>query len=60
MRQRHRAKRVVVAEEVKSKVIRFRITEKDFKAIFKEAHKRDSTVSLFIIECLREKINGLS
>lgn len=60
MRQRYRAKRVVVAEEVKSKVIRFRITEKDFNAIFKEAEKRDSTVSLFIIECLREKINGLS
>lgn len=59
-RQRVRAKRVVVAEEVKGRVIRFRVTEKDFKAIQGAAEDRGCTVSLLIIESLRFFVNGVT
>ena len=59
-RQRERAKRIVTPEEVKKKVLRFRVTEKDYKAIHQTAEKNGTTVSLFIIECLRSKVHGIS
>lgn len=59
-RQRERARRVVAPEEVKKKVLRFRVTDKDYKAIHGAAEQDGTTVSLFIIECLRSKINGIS
>ena len=58
-RQRERAKRIPVADEIKNRVIRFRVTEKDFKAIHQAAEKSNSTVSLFLVECARSRINGL-
>lgn len=57
-RQRERARRIPVADEIKNRVIRFRVTEKDYKAIHNAAAESNSTVSLFLVECIRQRING--
>ena len=58
-RQRERARRIPVTEEVKSRIIRFRVTERDYQAIHKTAVKKGCTVSLLLVECLRSQVNGL-
>jgi predicted DNA binding CopG/RHH family protein len=59
-KQRIRAKRIPIAEEVKDKVIRFRVTSEDFKAIHQKAIEKESTVSLFLIECIRLHIRNIT
>lgn len=58
-RQRERAKRTPVPEKTKDKVIRFRVTKKDYQEIHRAAKEEECTVSLFIVECVRYRINGL-
>ena len=48
--QRPRAKRVVVPEEVKNRIIRLRVTEAEFKEIKRVATKKKCTVSFLIYD----------
>ena len=43
---------IAIPEEVKSKVIRFRVTEEYFKKIKKQAKQQNCTMSLFIENCI--------
>jgi uncharacterized protein (DUF1778 family) len=55
-KQRVRARSIPIAEEVKDKNIRFRVTSKEFESIYEAALKKESSVSLFIMECIRPHI----
>lgn len=54
LQQRKRATMVGVADEVKSRVIRFRVTEKFFKRIKKVAKLEKSTMSFLLEACLQK------
>ncbi|MDD5649736.1 MAG: hypothetical protein PHF86_04850 [Candidatus Nanoarchaeia archaeon] len=54
--RRKPATRIAVPEEVKSKVIRVRVTEQEFKTIYSAAKQRGVTVSMLLIETVLKKI----
>jgi len=52
--QRPRAKRITVPEEVKTKVVRLRVTQIEFNRIKQLADEKGCTMSFLIFDCLNK------